>query len=165
MLTFSSRVWLVHCIEHSHFQKLKTGLVPFLLMDPIYSFLTVKVNLCKMSENVSFGPWRTWENGVSLSPDSVTLSQAFKLIKWHNVKVSLYYIVCTSISAKQPSPSSCSLQVSLSLALFCHIISSTSSLYHENHWWLRLLNIFFRCFLAIRYSSVENSLFSFAPHF
>ena len=28
-----------------------------------------------------------------------------------------------------------------------------------------MLNIFFRCFLAIWYSSGENSLFSFEPHF
>jgi hypothetical protein len=32
-------------------------------------------------------------------------------------------------------------------------------------WWLRMLNIFFRCFSAIQYSSVENSLFSSVPHF
>jgi hypothetical protein len=32
-------------------------------------------------------------------------------------------------------------------------------------WWLRMLNIFFRYFSAIRYSSGENSLFSSEPHF
>ena len=32
-------------------------------------------------------------------------------------------------------------------------------------WWLRMLNIFFRCFSAIQYSSGENSLFSSELHF
>jgi hypothetical protein len=32
-------------------------------------------------------------------------------------------------------------------------------------WWLRMLNIFFKCFSALRYSSVENFLFSSVSHF
>ena len=115
------------------FSKATDSIIALLAAQSDILLSTAEISLCKKSEKVSCGSCMTCVNGSSLFPDSDTLSQAFKADNQHNARVSSSSTDCTFISAKRPSPSIWSVEISLPLAQFCCAISFASSLHHKNH--------------------------------
>lgn len=116
--------------QHLNFQKLKTQLVSFLLMDLIHSFLQQRSTFAKGQG--MFHLYLAWLKKMvqvfslflQLCPRHLGLPSVIS-------RFSSSYSACTSTSVKWLSPCSWSLEILLPLFFFsCRTISFASSLHH-----------------------------------